>query len=135
RDGVGPDTGPVSIMHANNEIGTIQPIGELAKIAHAHGALFHTDAVQSTGKITLDVRSLGIDLLSLSGHKFYGPKGSGALWIRRGVRLAPILTGGRHERNRRAGTENVPGLIGLGVAARLAKASIAGEGIRLEARG
>jgi cysteine desulfurase len=127
------DVAVVSVMHANNEIGTIQPIGELAKIAHAHGALFHTDAVQSTGKITLDVRSLGIDLLSLSGHKFYGPKGSGALWIRRGVRLAPILTGGRHERNRRAGTENVPGLIGLGVAARLAKASIAHEGTRLSA--
>ena len=127
------DVAVVSVMHANNEIGTVQPIEELAKIAHAQGALFHTDAVQSAGKISLDVRSLGIDLLSLSGHKFYGPKGSGALWIRRGVRLAPILTGGRHERNRRAGTENVPGLIGLGVAARLAKAAMAHEGIRRSA--
>ncbi len=127
------DVAVVSVMHANNEIGTVQPIEELAKIAHAQGALFHTDAVQSTGKISLDVRSLGVDLLSLSGHKFYGPKGSGALWIRRGVRLAPILTGGRHERNRRAGTENVPGLIGLGVAARLAKSSISDDGTRLSA--
>ena len=127
------DVAVVSVMHANNEIGTVQPIEELAKIAHAQGALFHTDAVQSAGKISLDVRSLGVDLLSLSGHKFYGPKGSGALWIRRGVRLAPILTGGRHERNRRAGTENVPGLIGLGVAARLAKSAMAHEGIRRSA--
>jgi cysteine desulfurase len=127
------DVAVVSVMHANNEIGTIQPIEELAKIAHAHGALFHTDAVQSAGKIPVNVRALGVDLLSLSGHKFYGPKGAGALWIRRGVRLAPILTGGRHERNRRAGTENVPGLIGLGVAAALAKASLAHERVRLSA--
>jgi cysteine desulfurase len=111
----------------------VQPIEALASIAHAHGALFHTDAVQSAGKIPVNVRTLGIDLLSLSGHKFYGPKGAGALWIRRGVRLAPILTGGRHERNRRAGTENVPGLIGLGVAATLAKRSMDHEGSRLSA--
>ncbi len=128
---IGDDVAVVSVMHANNEIGTVQPIEELAKIAHEHGALFHTDAVQSAGKIPVSVRALGVDLLSLSGHKFYGPKGAGALWIRRGVRLAPILTGGRHERNRRAGTENVPGLIGLGVAASLAKASMAHEGVRL----
>jgi cysteine desulfurase len=132
-EAMGADVAVVSVMHANNEIGTVQPIEELATIAHAHGALFHSDAVQTAGKVPVNVRALGIDLLSLSGHKFYGPKGSGALWIRRGVRLAPILTGGRHERNRRAGTENVPGLIGLGVAARLAKASLAGEGIRLAA--
>jgi cysteine desulfurase len=91
----------------------------------------HTDAVQSVGKIPVDVRTLGIDLLSLSGHKFYGPKGTGALWMRRSVRLAPLLTGGRHERNRRAGTENVPGLIGLGVAATLAARSLAVESDRL----
>jgi len=127
------DVAVVSIMHANNEIGTVQPIEELARIAHAHGALFHTDAVQSTGKIPVDVRALGVDLLSLSGHKFYGPKGSGALWIRRGVRLAPMLTGGRHERNRRAGTENVPALVGLGVAATLTKRSMAHEAGRLSA--
>jgi cysteine desulfurase len=128
---IGDDVAVVSVMHANNEIGTVQPIAQLAKIAHDHGALFHTDAVQSTGKIPVDVRTLSVDLLSLSGHKFYGPKGSGALWIRRGVRLAPILTGGRHERNRRAGTENVPGLIGLGVAATIAKTSMAHEAGRL----
>jgi cysteine desulfurase len=115
-----PDTALVSVMHANNEIGTIQPIAELAALARARGALFHTDAVQSVGKIPVSVRALGVDLLTLSGHKFGGPKGTGALWIRRGVRLVPQLTGGRQERGRRAGTENVPALVGLGVAARTA---------------
>jgi cysteine desulfurase len=128
---MGDDVAVVSVMHANNEIGTVQPIEELVRVAHAHGALFHTDAVQSAGKIPVNVRTLGVDLLSVSGHKFYGPKGTGALWIRRGVRLAPILTGGRHERNRRAGTENVPGLVGLGVAASLAKQSLDQERDRL----
>ena len=104
-------------MHANNEIGTIQPIAEIAAIAHERGALMHTDAVQSVGKIPVDVRALGVDLLSLSAHKFNGPKGAGALWIKRGTRMLPILTGGKHERNRRAGTENVPAIAGLGVAA------------------
>ena len=115
------DTALVTVMHANNEIGTIQPIAELAAIAHQQGALFHTDAVQSVAKIPVDVRGLGVDLLSLSAHKFYGPKGAGALWIKRGARVAAILTGGKHERNRRAGTENVPAIAGLGVAAQLAK--------------
>ena len=128
---IGPDAALVSVMHANNEIGTIQPIAELAAVAHEHGALMHTDAVQSVGKIPVDVHALGVDLLSLSGHKFYGPKGTGALWMRRGIRLSPLLTGGRHERNRRAGTENVPGLIGLGVAARLVAAALSTEGARL----
>ena len=105
-------------MHANNEIGTIQPIAELAAIAHEHGALMHTDAVQSAGKIPVDVRALGVDLLSLSAHKFNGPKGAGVLWIKRGTRMQPIVTGGKHERNRRAGTENVAAIAGLGVAAR-----------------
>ena len=125
------NTALVSVMHANNEIGTIQPIAELARIAHARGALFHTDAVQSIGKIPVDVRALGVDLLSLSAHKFNGPKGAGALWIKRGARVTAILTGGKHERNRRAGTENVPAVAGLGVAASLAATKGSAEGARL----
>ena len=124
-------TAIVSVMHANNEIGTIQPILELARLAHARGALFHTDAVQSVAKIPVDVRALGVDLLSLSAHKFNGPKGAGALWIKRGTRLTAHMTGGKHERNRRAGTENVPALVGLGVAARLAVEKLAADAGRL----
>jgi cysteine desulfurase len=127
------DTAVVSIMHANNEIGTIQPIAELARLAKARGAVFHTDAVQSAGKVPVDVRALGVDLLSLSAHKFYGPKGVGALWIRRGLRLLSPMTGGKQERSRRAGTENVAGIVGLGVAATLARASMHEEGNRLSA--
>ena len=115
------DTAIVSVMHANNELGTIQPVAELARLAHGRGALFHTDAVQSVAKIPVDARALGVDLLALSAHKFNGPKGAGALWIKRGTRLAPILTGGKHERTRRAGTENVPAIAGLGAAALLAR--------------
>jgi cysteine desulfurase len=118
------DTALVSVMHANNEVGTIQPVAELAALARRQGALFHTDAVQSAGKIPVSVEALGVDLLSISAHKFGGPKGAGALWVRRGVRLAAQMTGGRQERNRRAGTENVPALVGLGVAARLARAGL-----------
>jgi cysteine desulfurase len=128
-----PDTAVVSVMHANNEIGTIQPVAELAAIAHAHGALMHTDAVQSIGKIPVDVRALGVDLLSLSAHKFNGPKGVGVLWIKRGARVSSILTGGKHERSRRAGTENVPGIAGLGVAAGLAAKKLTMEGPRVAA--
>jgi len=120
------DTALVSVMHANNEIGTIQPVRELAEIAHARGALFHTDAVQSVGKIPVSVRELGVDLLSLAGHKFNGPKGTGALWMKRGTRLTATMTGGRQERNRRAGTENVPALAGLGLACEIAGRQIAG---------
>ena len=123
-DVIDHETAVVSVMHANNEIGTLQPVTDLAAIAHEHGALFHTDAVQSTGKLPIDLSALDVDLLSLSGHKFNGPKGVGALWIRRGVRLSAIQTGGRHERNRRAGTENVPALAGLGVAADLASRTL-----------
>ncbi len=133
RAAIADDTAVVSVMHANNEIGTIQPIAELAAIAHERGALLHTDAVQSAGKIPVDVRALGVDLLSLSAHKFNGPKGAGVLWIKRGTRLQPILTGGKHERSRRAGTENVPAIVGLGAAARLAAGKMTAEGGRVAA--
>jgi cysteine desulfurase len=133
REVISDETAVVSVMHANNEIGTIQPVAELAAIAHERGALVHTDAVQSAGKIALDAAALGVDLLSISGHKFYGPKGVGALWIRRGVRLSAFMTGGRQERNRRAGTENVAGFAALGVAARLAQEKLPTEPARLAA--
>jgi cysteine desulfurase len=126
-------TALVSVMHANNEIGTIQPVADIAAAAHRQGALVHTDAVQSVGKVPVSVKSLGVDLLSLSAHKFYGPKGAGALWIKRGTRLLPILTGGKHERNRRAGTENVPAIVGLGVAATLAVQKLDAESARVGA--
>lgn len=133
RDAITDDTAVVSVMHANNEIGTVQPIAQLAEIAHERGALFHTDAVQSAGKLPIDVRALGVDMLSIAAHKFYGPKGAGALWVKRGVRLLPFVTGGKQERSRRAGTENVPALIGLGVAAEVARRKIETEGPRLAA--
>jgi len=121
----------VSVMHANNELGTLQPITELASIAHSHGALFHTDAVQTAGKYPINANELGVDLLSISGHKFNGPKGVGALWIKRGTRLTSSVTGGRQERNRRAGTENVAGIAGLGVAAQVASDKLNCETSRL----
>jgi len=133
REAIDDSTALVSVMHANNEIGTVQPVAALARIAHEYGALFHTDAVQSAGKIPVDVRALGADLLSISAHKFYGPKGAGALWIKRGTRIAAILTGGKHERSRRAGTENVAGIAGLGAAAALAMKKLDGEAARLGA--
>jgi cysteine desulfurase len=117
----------VSIMHANNEIGTLQPIAELAAVAHEHGALFHTDAVQSTGKIPVDVRALDVDLLSFSSHKIYGPKGVGVLYKKKGVKISPLIYGGGHEGGLRAGTENVPGIVGVGKAAELAAAEMADE--------
>ena len=133
REALTDDTALVSVMHANNEIGTIQPVAELAQLAHARGAIFHTDAVQTAGKIPVSVRGLGVDLLALSAHKFYGPKGVGALWIKRGVRLNPTATGGKQERNRRAGTENTAGVMGMGVAATLAAGKLASEATRLSA--
>ena len=114
-----PQTILITIMHANNEVGSIQPIAEIAEIAHHHGVLLHTDAAQSIGKIPVQVDDLGVDLLSVAGHKLYAPKGIGALYIRPGVRLDKLMHGANHEQNRRAGTENVIELVGLGVACEL----------------
>lgn len=121
REAISETTILISIMHANNETGTVQPIAEVAEVAAAHGIPLHTDAVQSVGKLPLDVQDLEISLLSLSGHKLYGPKGIGVLYIRRGTRLENLMHGGSHERNRRAGSENVPAIVGLGTAAQIAK--------------
>lgn len=117
----------VTIMHANNETGTLQPLKELAEIAHQKGVIFHTDAVQSTGKIPVDVKELDVDLLSFSSHKIYGPKGMGALYKKHKVKIAPIIFGGGHEKGVRAGTENVQGIVGMGKAAELARLEMAGE--------
>ena len=113
RAAIAPRTSLVSVMHANNEIGTIQPVEEIAKIAHDHGIVFHSDTVQSAGKIPINVDSLSIDVLAISAHKFYGPKGIGAIYIRKGVDIDSYLHGGAQERNRRAGTENIPLVVGF----------------------
>jgi cysteine desulfurase len=123
-----PNTRLVSVMLANNETGVIQPVRELAERTHAAGALFHTDAVQAAAKLPLDVKAMGCDLLSISGHKMYAPQGTGALYVRRNVRLQPIFFGGLHERGRRPGTENVAGIVGLGKAAELARTWLRGTG-------
>jgi cysteine desulfurase len=121
----------ISVMHANNEIGTIQPISEIGKIAKEAGILFHSDAVQTAGHIPVNVNELGVDLLSMSGHKLYGPKGVGVLYTRKGSKLTPFMHGGGQERGRRASTENVPGIVGLGQAAELAGQDLEGEAQRL----
>ncbi|MFC1873719.1 cysteine desulfurase family protein [Chloroflexota bacterium] len=129
RKALREDTILVSIMHANGEVGTIEPIKEIARVTKEKGVVFHTDAIATAGVIPVDIKELGVDALSLAGNQFYGPKGVGALWVRRGVRIMPLLDGGVQEGGRRAGTENVPAIAGLGKAAELAKANL---GARVE---
>jgi cysteine desulfurase len=131
RSALQAETRLVSIMAANNVVGTLQPLAELSQIARDRGALFHTDAVQAVGKIPIDVKELGLDLLSLSGHKLHGPKGIGALYLRRGVPLNPIVFGGGQERGLRSATENVAGIVGLGAATALAREEMTREAARL----
>ena len=131
RRALRPETVLVSIMHANNEVGTIQPIAEIARIARASGVTLHVDGVQALGKIPVDVEALGVDLYSMSAHKLYAPKGVGALYVRKGTAIAPIAYGGHHERDRRPGTENVPGIAAFGAAAELAARTLAAESERL----
>jgi cysteine desulfurase len=133
RDAIRPQTALITVMHANNELGTVQPVEEFARIAAQNDIFFHTDAVQSAAKIPLDVNALGVDLLAISGHKFYAPKGIGAIYIRGGTRLRQLLYGGRHQRGFRPGTENVPGIVGLGKAAELARKSLAEDAQRVSA--
>lgn len=132
KNSIRDETILISVIYANNEIGTIQPIKEIGEIAKANGVYFHTDAVQAVGHINIDVKELNIDLLSMSAHKFYGPKGVGALYIRQGVKIDPIISGGGQERNKRAGTENVPGIVGMGKAIELAYENLEENNNRLE---
>ncbi|HHH77884.1 MAG TPA: cysteine desulfurase, partial [Thermoplasmatales archaeon] len=120
EDAIRDDTILITIMHANNEIGTIEPADEISRIARGRGVVFHTDAVQTVGKIPVDVKKMGVDMLSLSSHKIYGPKGVGALYIKKGTKVEPIIHGGGHERGLRPSTENVPGIVGLGKACEIA---------------
>jgi cysteine desulfurase len=126
-----PETILISVMHANNEVGTIEPIAEIGKIAHEAGILFHTDAVQTAGHIPIDVNELEVDLLSISAHKLYGPKGIGALYIRKGTKITPFMLGGGQEKGRRSGTENTPGIVGFGKAAEIARQEMSAEALRL----
>jgi cysteine desulfurase len=131
RRAIQPETILITMMHANNELGTVQPLEEIGRIAKQADVYFHTDAVQSAGKIPIDVNAMGLDLLSLSGHKIYAPKGVGALYVRGGTRLRQLLYGGHHQRGFRPGTENVAGIVGLGKAAEVARKSLAEDGQRL----
>jgi cysteine desulfurase len=133
RRALRPDTVLITVMHANNELGTIQPIEEISRVAHEAGICFHCDAVQSAGKIPVDVGKLGVDLLSISAHKFCGPKGVGALYVRTGISIVPRFRGGHAERDRRPGTENVPGIVGLGKAAELARLLLPEDSARISA--
>jgi cysteine desulfurase len=131
RRSLRPETVLISVMHANNEIGSVQPLAEIARIAREAGVCLHSDGVQALGKVAVDVEALGVDLYSMSGHKIYAPKGVGALFVRRGTKLAQIQFGGHHERDRRPGTENVPGVAAFGVAAELAARQLASDGERI----
>lgn len=131
RKAIVPGTTIVSVMHSNNEVGTLQPVREIAAMAHDAGALMHTDAAQTLGKVPADVKSLGVDLLSVAGHKVYASKGVGCLFVRRGVALEPLLHGAGHEAGRRAGTENVPHIVGLGKACEIARESLPAASERL----
>jgi len=131
RQAIRPETVLITIMQANNELGTVQPLEEIGRIAKEHKVYFHTDAVQSAGKIPIDVNALRVDLLSLSGHKLYAPKGIGALYVRSGTRLRQLLYGGHHQRGFRPGTENVAGIVGLGKAAEIARGSLASDAQRV----
>jgi len=131
RRAIRPETILITLMHANNELGTVQPLEEIGRIAAGADVYFHTDAVQSVGKIPVDVKALQVDLLSLSGHKFYAPKGVGGLFIKSGTRLRQFLYGGHHQRGFRPGTENVPGIVGLGIAAELARVSLQSDAERI----
>jgi cysteine desulfurase len=133
RKALRPDTALVSVMHANNELGTIQPLAEISRITREAGVPLHADGVQALGKIPVDVDALGVDLYSVSAHKIYGPKGVGAVYVRKGTKVAPIAFGGHHERDRRPGTENVPGIVAFGAAAELAGQHLAAESERLGA--
>jgi cysteine desulfurase len=133
RKAMRPDTVAISVMHANSEVGTIQPVAEIGRIAREHGAAFHVDAVQTFGKVPIDVDAMGIDLLSFSAHKIYGPKGVAGLYIRKGTKMVAIQHGGEHERRRRAGTENVPGIVGFGKAVEVRGRDMQEEARRLTA--
>jgi cysteine desulfurase len=133
RRAIRPDTVAISVMHANSEVGTLQPVAAIGRLAREHGVPFHVDAVQTFGKVPIDVEAMGIDALSFSGHKIYGPKGVAGLYIRKGTKMVAVQHGGEHERRRRAGTENVPGIVGLGKAVEVRARDMAEEAVRVTA--